>query len=66
MGLFRVVHKLGRGEPKDHTFLKSVTHTPTMMKLGTVVPYLKKIKKKKKLNNLVNSLSSTETSIFSR
>ena len=33
-----------RGGSKKAPSLKSVTH-PTMMKLGTVIPYLKKIQK---------------------
>ena len=45
MGFFGAVHGLGggggRGLPSS---LKSATY-PTMMKLGTVIPYLRKIKK---------------------
>ena len=41
MGLFGAAH--GWGEGKKVSLLK-ICHTyPTMMKLGTVIPYLKKI-----------------------
>ena len=40
-----------------------ICHTyPTVMKLGTVIPYLKKIEKYK--NDVTHSLSSAEISIF--
>ena len=42
MGFFGATH--GWGRPKRPPSLKSVTH-PTMMKLGTVIPYPKKIQK---------------------
>ena len=43
MGLFGVAH--GWGDPKRST-LPKICHTyPTMMKLSTVAPYLKKIQK---------------------
>ena len=41
MGLFRAAHGWGWRTP-----LPKISHTyPTMMKLGKVIPYLKKIKK---------------------
>ena len=44
MGFFGAAHEWGEGA-KRPTFLK-ICHThPTMMKLGTVIPYLKKIQK---------------------
>ena len=42
MGLFEAAHGLGEKEP----FPKICRTYPTMMKLGTVIPYLKKIQKK--------------------
>ena len=47
--------------------LPKICHTyPTMMKLGTVIPYLKKIKKKKYVNHVIQPLSSADISIFTR
>ena len=44
MGIFGAAHGW-RGEAKKAPLLK-ICHTyPTMMKLGTVIPYLKKIQK---------------------
>ena len=43
MGIFWAAHGWGGGQ-KGSPSLKSVTHR-TMMKLGTVIPYPKKIKK---------------------
>ena len=44
--------------------LPKICHTyPTMMKLGTVIPYLKKIQKYK--NHVTHTLSSADISIFS-
>ena len=41
MGLFEAAHELGEKEP-----LPKICRTyPTVMKLGTVIPYLKKIQK---------------------
>ena len=43
MGFFGAVH--GWGEGKKATLLK-ISHTyATMMKVGTIIPYLKKIQK---------------------
>ena len=53
----------GGGEPKRLPFLKSVTYFPTMMTLGTVTIYLKKIKKY--INHVTHALSSADISIFS-
>ena len=46
MGVFRAAHGWGEGGKggRPPPFLKYVTY-PTMMKLGTVIPYLKKIQK---------------------
>ena len=46
MGIFGAAHGLRRerGRGKGLPFLKSVRY-PTMTKLGTVIPYLKKIQK---------------------
>ena len=47
MGIFRAAHgwvEGGANRPPTPSSLKSVTH-PTMMKLGKVIPYLKKIQK---------------------
>ena len=42
MGIFRAAHGWGAKRPP----LPKISHTyPTMMKLGTVIPYPKKIKK---------------------
>ena len=43
VGIFGAAHGWGRGQ-KGLPSLKSDTH-PTMMKLGTVITYLKKIQK---------------------
>ena len=44
--------------------LPKICHTyPTMMKLGTVIPYLRRIKKK--MNHMTQPLSSSEINIFS-
>ena len=59
MGLFGPAHGWGRGKrpPK-------ICHTyPTMMKLGTVILYLKKFKKY--MNYMTHPLSSASISIFS-
>ena len=42
MGIFRAAH--GCGGQKDPPSLESITY-PTTMKLGTVMPYLKKTQK---------------------
>ena len=42
---------------------KSVTLFPTIIKLGTTTPYLKKIKKY--INHMTDSLSFADISIFS-
>ena len=44
MGFFGAAHGWGGGVQKGPPSLKSVTH-PTIMKLGAVIPYPKKIKK---------------------
>ena len=61
MGIFRNTHGCGGGELP---FLK-ICHTfPTMMKLGSVVPYLKKIQKN--MNHVTHTLTSADISIFYR
>ena len=62
MGFFGAAHGWGRGGKKPplpktgHTYL-------TMMKLGTVIPYLEKIQKN--MNHVTHPLSSADISIFS-
>ena len=61
MGLFGAAHGWGGG--KKNPFLK-ICHTyPTMMKLGTIIPYLKKIQKIYESRD--TPLSFAEISIFS-
>ena len=63
MGFFGAAHGWGRGGKKPplpktgHTYL-------TMMKLGTVIPYLEKIQKN--MNHVAHPLSSADISIFHR
>ena len=46
MGLFGAAHVWGGGGGGQKGPVPNICHTyPTMMKLGTVIPYLKKIKK---------------------
>ena len=60
MGLFG--GSFTNGGPKRPT-LSKIRHTyPTMMKLGTVVPDLKKIQKY--INYVIHPMSSAEISIF--
>ena len=56
MGFFGAAHGSG-GAKIHHTY-------PTMIKLGTVIPYLRKIKNKF-INHVTQSLSSADISIFS-
>ena len=62
MGLFRAARSWGEGAKRlplpqmSHTYL-------AMMKLGTVIPYIKK--SKKYINHVKQPLSSAEISIFS-
>ena len=45
MGFFGAAHRRGGGEAKSPP-LHKICHTyPTMMKLGTVMPFLKKVQK---------------------
>ena len=53
----------GRGGAKRPHFLKSVTYA-TMIKLGTVVHYVKKIQKY--INHMTYPITSADISIFSR
>ena len=52
------------GDGKKAPYLKSVTYS-TMMKLGTVIPYLKNIQKNKYINLVTNPLSSADIRFFS-
>ena len=46
MGLFGAAHRWGGGDGAKWSPLPKICHTyPTMMKLGTVIPYPKKIQK---------------------
>ena len=59
-GLFRGCSRM-RGQKGP---LPKICHTyPTMMKLGTVIPYPKKIQKY--MNHVTHPLSSADISIFS-
>ena len=61
MGLFGAAH--GWGEGKKAPFPKTCHTYPAMIKLGTVIPYLKKIQKY--INHVTHPLSSADISIFS-
>ena len=62
MGIFGAAHGWGPERPLPP--LPKICHTyPSMVKLGTVIPYLKKIQKIYKSCDI--SLSSTDISIFS-
>ena len=62
MGIFGATHVCGAGGEGELPFPK-ICHTfPTMMKLGTVVPYLKKIQKN--MNHVPHTLTSADISIF--
>ena len=59
-GPFRVCSRMGEG--KKIPLLK-ICHTyPTMLKFGTVIPYLEKIQKY--INHVTHPLSSADISIF--
>ena len=60
MGLFKAAHE--RGVTKKAPHPKVCQTYPTMMKLGTVVPYLKKIQKQYKSPD--TPLSFAENRIF--
>ena len=61
-GIFRAVHGWEGGGAKMPSIPK-ICHThPTMMKLGSVRPYLKKIQKC--MNHVTHPLSSTDIRIF--
>ena len=60
MGLFGAAYGCGKGEGQKGP-LPKIGHTnPTMIKLGTIIPYLEKIQKTYKV-----SLSSADISLFS-
>ena len=66
MGFFGSAHGGGGGGKKAP--LPKICHTcPTMMKLGKVIPYLKKIQKicEKYTSHVIHSLSSVDISTFS-
>ena len=60
MGLFGDAHGWGA---KWSSFLKTCHTYPTMIKIGTVMPYPKKIQKI--MNYVTHQLSSADISIFS-
>ena len=60
MGISGAAHWWG---PKNAHLLKICHRYPTMMKLGTAIPYLKKIQKY--IIHMTHSLSSADISIFS-
>ena len=64
MGFFGAAHRWGRA--KKTSLLPKICHTyPTMIKLGTVIPYLKKIQKsngQKRYHNKAQLLLLLETS----
>ena len=63
MGFFGAAHGRGGGQKAP---LPKICHTfPTMMKLGTVIPYLKKRGSKKYMNHMTNILSAADIRIFS-
>ena len=64
MGAFGTAHRWG-GIQKRSLHPKTCHTYPTMMKFNTVIPYLKKIKKKKKMNYVTHPLTSADISIFS-
>ena len=53
------------GETKRSPLLKICHAYPTIIKLGTVIPYLNKIQKKIKINHVKHPLSSANIGIFS-
>ena len=62
MGLFGAAHGWGVEGQKDP--VPKICHTyPTIMKLGTLIPYLKKIQKY--VNHVTHPLSSVDINIFS-
>ena len=63
MGFIGAVHRLGGRGGVQKAPLPKICHTyPTMIKLGTVIPYLKMIQKY--MNHVTHSLSSADFSIF--
>ena len=60
-GLFRGYSRMGRAEKPPPLFLKICCTYPTMIKLGSVMPYVKKIQK---INNSCDT--PLEFSIFHR
>ena len=65
IGLFRAAHGWGEGGgvAKKEPLFKLCHTYPNMMKLDTVIPYLKKIQKY--INQVTHSLSSADINIFS-
>ena len=64
MSLFGAAQGLGEAKKPP---LSKICHTyPNLMKLGTVIPYLKKIQRfKKYINHVTHPLSSADISTFS-
>ena len=65
MGFFRAAHGWGGGGgKKDPPSLHKIYHTyPIMIKLGTVIPYLKKIQKIYESHDTANFAMSRNTDI---
>ena len=67
MGIFGAAHGLGENIfhlPKRPPLPKICDTYPTMMKTGTVIPYLEKIQKY--INHVRHPLSSADISIFNQ
>ena len=63
MGLLRAAHRWAGGGRGKKAPLSKICHTyPTIMKLGTVIPYLRR--SKKYMNHVTHPLRSTDISIF--
>ena len=63
-GLFLGCSRVAGGGGAFWLLLPKIRHTyPTMMKLGTVIPYLRKMQKC--INHVTHSSSSADISIFS-
>ena len=62
MGFYGTAHGLGGGGLANRPHLSKICNTyPTLMKRGTVIPYLKKIQK----IHVIHLTSSADLSIFS-
>ena len=64
MGIFGAAHCWGAGGGEGEAALPKTFHTdPTMMKLDTVISYLKKIQEY--MSHVIHTLSSANITIFS-